>query len=223
MRHLLQINTSLFGEGGQSTTLASEFVSRWKDAHPGGAVTVRNASGDAIPHLTGERFAAFLAKPESRTAEQQAIAGFSDMLIEEIRRADTIVLGLPLYNFGVPSSLKAYFDHIARAGITFRYTEKGPEGLLTGKKVYVFAARGGQYAGTPLDSQTNFVRDFLAFLGMRDVEFIYAEGLAMGDASKTASLARAREVIETIRNASREQPYVVNPAVNPAANLATAA
>lgn len=223
MRHLLQINTSLFGEGGQSTTLASEFVNSWKDAHPDGVVTVRNASGDAIPHLTGERFAAFLAKPESRTAEQQAIAGFSDMLIEEIRRADTIVLGLPLYNFGVPSSLKAYFDHIARAGITFRYTDKGPEGLLTGKKVYVFAARGGQYAGTPLDSQTNFVRDFLAFVGMRDVEFIYAEGLAMGDASKTASLARAREVIEAIRNASREQPYVVNPVVNPAVNLATAA
>lgn len=210
MKHLLQINTSLFGEGGQSTTLANEFVSQWKDSHPDGVVSVRNAAGDAIPHLTGERFAAFLAKPEARPPEQQAIAGFSDALIEEIRRADTIVIGLPLYNFGVPSSLKAYFDHIARAGITFRYTEKGPEGLLTGKKVYVFATRGGQYAGTPMDSQTNFVRDFLAFIGMKDVEFIYAEGLAMGDASKAASLAKAREVIETIRNASREQPFVVN-------------
>lgn len=210
MRHLLQINTSLFGEGGQSTTLANEFVNAWKATHAEAIVTVRNASGDAIPHLTGERFAAFLAKPESRTAAQQAIAGFSDTLIEEIRRADTVVIGLPLYNFGVPSSLKAYFDHIARAGITFRYTENGPQGLLTGKKVYVFAARGGQYAGTPLDSQTNFVRDFLGFLGMKDVEFVYAEGLAMGEASKIASLAKAREVIDAIRNSTREQPFAVN-------------
>lgn len=217
MKQLLQINTSLFGEGGQSTTLANEFVSQWKDSHPDGVVSVRNAAGDAIPHLTGERFAAFLAKPEARTPEQQAIAGFSDALIEEIRRADTVVIGLPLYNFGVPSSLKAYFDHIARAGISFRYTEKGPEGLLTGKKVFVFATRGGQYAGTPLDSQTQFVRNFLAFLGMQDVEFIYAEGLAMGDSSKSASLAKAREAIEQIRNAARAQPFVVNPAVNLAA------
>lgn len=217
MKHLLQINTSLFGEGGQSTTLANEFVNNWKVDHPDGVVTVRNAAGDAIPHLTGERFAAFLAQPEARTPEQQAVAGFSDALIDEIRRADTIVIGLPLYNFGVPSSLKAYFDHVARAGITFRYTEKGPEGLLTGKKVYVFATRGGQYAGTLKDSQTNFVRDFLAFIGMTDVEFVYAEGLAMGDASKTASLAKAREVIDNIRNAAREQPYVVNSARNLAA------
>lgn len=213
MRHLLQINTSLFGEGGQSTTLSNEFVNTWKDAHPDGIVTVRNASGDAIPHLTGERFTAFLTKPEDRTPQQQAAAGFSDALIEEARRADTIVIGLPLYNFGVPSSLKAYFDHIARAGITFRYTESGPQGLLTDKKVYVFATRGGQYAGTPLDTQTNFVRDFLAFLGMKNVEFIYAEGLAMGETSKSASLAKARQVIANIRSASRAQPLALNLAV----------
>lgn len=217
MKHLLQINSSLFGDGGQSTTLAQAFVDAWKTDHPDGVVTVRNASGDAIPHLTGERFAAFLANPEARTPEQQAIAGFSDTLIEEIRRADTVVIGLPLYNYGIPSSLKAYFDHVARAGITFRYTEKGPQGLLTGKKVFVFAARGGQYAGTPMDSQTRFMRDFLAFIGMTDVEFIYAEGLAMGDASKAASLAKARAVIDSIRNASREQPFVVNQASERAA------
>ena len=91
-----------------------------------------------------------------------------------------IVLGLPMYNFGVPSQLKAYFDHIARAGVTFKYTEKGPVGQLTGKKAYVFAARGGLYAGTPLDTQTGYVRDFLRFLGIGDVEFVYAEGLNMG-------------------------------------------
>jgi FMN-dependent NADH-azoreductase len=98
-----------------------------------------------------------------------------------------------MYNFGVPSQLKAYFDHIARAGVTFRYTANGPEGLLTGKKVYVFAARGGQYAGTALDTQTGYVRDFLRFLGLADVEFVYAEGLAMGPETRDASLGKAAE------------------------------
>jgi len=97
-----------------------------------------------------------------------------------------------MYNFGIPSTLKAYFDQIARAGVTFRYTENGPEGLLTGKKVYVFAARGGIYAGTPLDSQTNYVRDFLGFLGMDNTEFVYAEGLNMGETAKEAALAGAK-------------------------------
>jgi FMN-dependent NADH-azoreductase len=102
-----------------------------------------------------------------------------------------VVIGLPMYNFGVPSQLKAYFDHIARAGVTFGYTEKGPVGLLTGKKVYVFAARGGQYVGTPIDTQTSYVRDFLAFLGMSDVQFVYAEGLAISAESRQAGLAKA--------------------------------
>jgi FMN-dependent NADH-azoreductase len=100
-----------------------------------------------------------------------------------------------MYNFGVPSQLKAYFDHIARAGVTFKYTEKGPVGLLSGKKVYVFAARGGLYARTPLDTQTNYVRDFLRFLGMTDVEFVYAEGLAISAQSKEAGIARAKAEI----------------------------
>src|SRR4029077_4524937 len=95
------------------------------------------------------------------------------------------------YNFGVPSQLKAYFDHIARAGVTFRYTEQGPVGLLAGKKAYVFATRGGVYAGTPLDTQTGYVRDFLRFIGIGEVEFIYAEGLAANPQSREAGLARA--------------------------------
>src|SRR5258708_2397627 len=103
-----------------------------------------------------------------------------------------------MYNFGVPSTLKAYFDHIARAGVTFTYSEKGPKGLLTQKKAYVFAARGGLYAGTPLDTQTSYVRDFLRFLGIEDVEFVYAEGLAMGDAAKTEALAKATRAIEAL-------------------------
>jgi len=116
----------------------------------------------------------------------------------ELKRADVIALGLPLYNFGVPSMLKAYFDHIARAGVTFRYTDKGPVGLLKGKYAVVFATRGGRYAGTPLDSQTPYLRSFLAFLGITDVECIYAEGLAISPQAKEQGLAKARAAIERL-------------------------
>ncbi len=156
---------------------------------------MRDLAADPVPHLTAERFGAFLAKPEERTAEQQGVVDYSDRLIAELKDADAIAIGLPLYNFGVPSMLKAYFDHIARAGVTFRYTAQGPVGLLTGKKAYVFATRGGQYAGSPLDNQTAYVRQFLAFLGITDVEFVYAEGLAIGPDVKKTALARAQRVV----------------------------
>jgi FMN-dependent NADH-azoreductase len=198
MNTLLQIQASLFSNEGQSSRLASEFVAAWQSLHPAGRATVRDLAAQPVPHLTAERFGAFLAKPESRTVAQQRVVGESDTLIEELRRADTIVIGLPMYNFGVPSTLKAYFDHVARAGVTFRYTEKGSEGLLKGKKAYVFATRGGLYAGTPLDTQTAYVRDFLRFLGIEDVQFIYAEGLAMGEARRDEALANAGAEIRAI-------------------------
>lgn len=192
MSTLLQINASIQGENGQSSQLANRFVSAWQARHPQGRILRRDLAADPVPHLTAARFAAFLAPPEQRTAEQREIAGFSDALIGELRSAELLVLGLPMYNFGVPSQLKAYFDHIARAGQTFRYTAQGPEGLLTGKKAYVFAARGGLYQGTALDSQTQYVRDFLAFLGIGDVEFVYAEGLAIDAVQRDSALGAAR-------------------------------
>jgi FMN-dependent NADH-azoreductase len=136
-----------------------------------------------------------MAKPGERTAAQAEHVAYSDALIGELERADVIVLGLPMYNFGIPSTLKAYFDQIARAGRTFRYTQSGSEGLLKGKRAIVIATRGGRYAGTPLDSQTGYVRDFLRFLGIRDVEFVYAEGLALGEEPRAAALANARQAI----------------------------
>ena len=198
MKTLLQLNSSLFSGNGQSSQLSDHFVAAWQDANPEGKVVVRDLAKNPVPHLDAERFGAFLAKPEDRSAQQQAVIDFSDALIEELRGADVIVLGLPLYNFGVPSQLKAYFDHIARAGVTFRYTEKGPGGLLTGKKVYIMAARGGMYAGTPRDTQTGYVRDFLAFIGITDVEFVYAEGLNMGAESKEAALTNAGAAIRQL-------------------------
>jgi len=206
MKTLLQINASIFADNGQSSRLANSFVAGWSAAHPEGKVVSRALAEQPVPHLDAQRFSAFIAKPEERNAEQQVVVDYSDALIDELRRADVIVLGLPMYNFGIPSTLKAYFDHIARAGVTFRYTEKGPEGLLKGKKAYIFAARGGLYVGTPLDTQTAYVRDFLRFIGIEDVEFVYAEGLNMGEASKEAALTSAddaiRQLIEPLRAAA---------------------
>lgn len=195
MTILLQLNASLFSGNGQSTRLANQFVASWRNSNPDGTVYLRDLGEEPVPHLTAQRFGALIAKPEERTAEQQAVVDFSDALIDELKRADIIVIGLPLYNFGVPSTLKAYFDHIARAGITFRYTDKGAVGLVTGKKVYVFAARGGKYVGTPLDTQTSYVKDFLRFIGIEDVEFVYAEGLNMGDESRQTALDNAQAAI----------------------------
>lgn len=204
MKTLLQIQSSIFSNGGQSSQLAARFIAVWRKANPGAKVIVRDLASEPVPHLDAARFGAFLAKREDRTPGQQAVADYSDALIEELKRADVVVLGLPMYNFGVPSMLKAYFDHIARTGVTFRYTEKGPVGLLTGKKVYVFAARGGLYAGTPNDTETPYVRTFLAFLGMSDVEFVYAEGLAISAASKQQGLARAHADINALREPELE-------------------
>jgi len=204
MTTLLKLDSSLFSTGGQSSQLADGFVAAWREANPDGRVIARDLAAQPLPHLTAERFGAFLAKPEARTAGQRAIVAESDALIDELRAASTLVLGLPMYNFGIPSTLKAYFDHVARAGVTFQYTDKGPVGLLEGKKAIVFATRGGMYAGTPRDSQTAYVRDFLAFLGITDVTFVYAEGLALGEAPKAKALGEARETIGRLAARSRE-------------------
>ncbi len=194
MKTILQLNTSLFGDTAQSSQLAGQFVQA-RAASESARVVVRDLGREPVQHLTAERFQAFITAPEQRSAEQQRIAAESDALIDELRAADTIVIGLPMYNFGVPSTLKAYFDHVARAGVTFRYSESGPVGLLTGKNAIVFATRGGRHAGTPRDMQSAFVRQFLAFIGITDVEFVYAEGLALGADSREAALRAAGERI----------------------------
>ena len=195
MKTILQIQSSLFNGNGQSSRLASEFVAR---AFPNAQVTVRDLARDPVPHLDGERFSAFVTKKQDRTAAQEAVVAYSDALIGELRRADVLVIGLPMYNFGVPSQLKAWIDHIARAGETFRYTEKGPQGLLTGKKAYIFAARGGLYAGTAADTQTQYLRQLLEFVGIADIEFVYAEGLAISEAARNAGLAAAQQKMESL-------------------------
>ncbi|HEX6267150.1 MAG TPA: NAD(P)H-dependent oxidoreductase [Burkholderiales bacterium] len=201
--NIFQLNSSLFSGNGQSSRLADEIVAVLRTQDPGAEVVVRDLARDPVPHLDGSRFAAFTTQKGSRTEAQEVVVACSDRLIGELRRADVVVIGLPMYNFGVPSQLKAWFDHVARAGETFRYTDKGPVGLLTGKKVYVTAARGGIYAGTPADTQTQYVRDFLAFLGMSDVQFVYAEGLAIDAPTREKALADAQASIRRLAGEER--------------------
>ena len=190
--NILQINSSLYSGNGQSSRLADEFVATLRAENPRAELVVRDLAKEPVPHLDEQRFQAFITPKDARSDEQKAIMAYSDALIDELRRADVVVLGLPMYNFGVPSQLKSWIDHIARSGETFKYSEKGPVGLLTGKKAYVLAARGGLYAGSPADTQTAYVKLLLGFLGITDVEFVYAEGLAMGAESREKSLAAAR-------------------------------
>jgi len=195
---ILQIKSNLYSGNGQSSRLADELVAGLRAENPHAELVVRDLAREPVPHLDEPRFQAFLEKAEKRNDFQKSVVAYSDALIDELRRADVIVLGLPMYNFGVPSQLKSWFDHIARAGATFKYTEKGPVGLLTGKKAYVLAARGGLYAGSPADTQTAYVRLFLGFLGITDVEFVYAEGLAISPESRDKSLATARARVKEL-------------------------
>jgi len=201
---LLQVNSSLFANEGQSTRLADEFVAAWQAANPDAQVRVRDLAREPIGHLDAETFMAFTKAPAARTAAEQRRAALSDTLIDELKAADLLVIGLPMYNFGVPSTLKAYFDHIARAGVTFRYTHTGSEGLLRGKRAVVFTARGGHYAGTPGDSQTPFVRSLLGLLGIDDVTFVHAEGLARGEGARRDGLGSARSALRQLVDAPQE-------------------
>jgi FMN-dependent NADH-azoreductase len=199
MKTLLQINASLAGAHGQSSQLAERFVADWRIQHPDGRVVTRDLAAEPVPHLTAQRFQALLSQPEARSDEQRAVIDYSDALIAELRDADTIVFAVPMYNFSVPSTLRAYFDHIARAGVTFAYTANGPEGLLKGKKVFVFIARGGVYPSVA-DTQTPYLRQFLGFIGLTDVKFVFAEGLAMGDEKRAQGLSQAHQAIEELRS-----------------------
>jgi FMN-dependent NADH-azoreductase len=195
MKTLLFLTSSLFGENSKSAQVASEFVSEWKAANPAARV-IRRDLANTVPHLTGEHLGAWMTAPAQRSARQQTIASESDPLIEEVEAADEIVIAAPMYNFSIPSTLKAWLDHITRAGRTFRYTEKGPEGLLKNKKVFVVAARGGVYTGDSpakgYDFQEPYLRAILGFNGLTDVTFIHVEAQKVSPEAAEAALAKAR-------------------------------
>lgn len=188
---ILQINASARSAGANSTRLADAVTARLLAANPQAVVELRDLAANPHPVLDEPALGALFTPADQRTPAQAARVALDDALIAQVQAVDVIVLGVPMYNFGVPVQLKTWIDAIARAGVTFRYTANGPEGLLKGKKVYAALARGGLYRDTPADSQVPYLKSVLAFLGLTDVEFIYAEGLALGAESADKAFAEA--------------------------------
>ena len=206
MSRLLFVASSAFGSNSKSRQIAEEFLGAWQVSHPGVSVTLRDLGAEPAPHVAGEHLAAVMTPAIERTDVQKSLARASDALIEEIEAADTILIAAPMYNFTIPSTLKAWIDHITRSGRTFRYTAQGPEGLLKGKKVFVVTARGGIYSGdSPMksyDFHEPYLRTMLGFLGLRDVTFIHAEGLQISPEAATAGMARARAAVTELVQAA---------------------
>lgn len=194
--NILQINGSARLNGSNSTRVADAITARLTARHPDATVELRDLARDPHPLLDEAALGALFTPAEQRTPEQRARVALDDALIAQLQRADVIVLGVPMYNFGISVQTKSWIDAIARAGQTFRYTANGPEGLVTGKKVYVGLARGGVYRDTPHDSQVPYLKGVLALLGMTDVEFIYAEGVNMGPERVQAAFADVATQIE---------------------------
>ena len=194
MKSLLIIKSSVMAGQSKSGALADEYQRIWLENNPGGKVTQRDLAASPIAALDGHLAGAFFTPEDQRTAEQVALVAQSDALIAELKAHNDIVITAPMYNFTFPVQLKNYFDSIARAGITFKYTDKGPVGLLTEKRALVIASRGGIYP-EGADNQTPLLRQFLGFIGIQDVEFVYAEGLNLGEESADASMAQAKQAL----------------------------
>ncbi|MGB2147980.1 MAG: FMN-dependent NADH-azoreductase [Cobetia amphilecti] len=193
--NVLLVSASLFADKGNSRALASSFVSALEASGQPFQLTHHDLVERDLPHLDGAEMQAWMTPTDERSAEQRKLAALSDGFLAELRAADLLVVAAPLYNLGLPTQMKAWFDRVLRAGETFRYTEKGPVGLLEGKQALVLAARGGMYAGTEMDSQTPHLKSMLGLMGITDQHFVYAEGLNMGDEPRTASLAEAKAAI----------------------------
>jgi len=196
--NILQINSSARSTGSESTRLADAIVARLQAANPGATVARRDLAATPHPVLDEAALQALFTPADQRTAEQAARVALDDALIAQVQAADAIVIGSPMYNFGITVQLKAWFDAIARAGVTFKYGATGPVGLVTGKKVYVAIARGGLHRDGPSDTQLPHLKMFLSFLGMTDVQFVYAEGLGMGPEAVAKAQAQADADINAV-------------------------
>ena len=198
MANVLVIESSARQEGSVSRQLTQAFIEQWKKAHPADSIQVRDLARQPLPHLDMDLLGGWMKPAEQHSAGEQAALARSEQLAAELQAADVLVLAAPMYNFSIPSTLKAWLDHVLRAGVTFRYTAEGPQGLLVGKRAYVLTARGGVYTGTALDHQEPYLRQALGFMGITDVEFIHAEGLNMGGDAAARGMAVAQQRLAAI-------------------------
>jgi FMN-dependent NADH-azoreductase len=184
---LLHLDSSILGDNSASRELSGAIVARWRDAVPALTVTYRDLASTPLPHLSGGSLAG--ADPGEAADAQRVLQEFLD--------ADVIVIGAPMYNFGVPSTLKAWIDRVLVAGTTFRYTESGPQGLARGKKVIVASSRGGAHQESGGDFQESYLRFVLGFIGITDIETVRAEGLAMSPQHRADAMAAAHASIRS--------------------------
>ncbi|WNW11483.1 FMN-dependent NADH-azoreductase [Pseudomonas sp. DTU_2021_1001937_2_SI_NGA_ILE_001] len=198
MSRVLIVESSARQEGSVSRQLTRQFIEQWKTAHPADTLTVRDLALDPVPHLDATLLGGWMKPDEQRSTTEQAALERSNVLTDELLAADVLVLGAPMYNFAIPSTLKAWFDHVLRAGVTFKYGETGPQGLLTGKRAIVLTARGGLYTGGAMDHQEPYVRQVLGFIGIHDVTFVHAEGLNMGEEFSAKGLSQAQAQLAEI-------------------------
>lgn len=201
MSKVLVLKSSILAGYSQSGQLADHFITEWKATHPDDEITVRDLAADPLPVLDGELVGALRPSDATLTPRQQEALDLSNTLIAELKAHDTIVFAAPMYNFNIPTQLKNYFDLVARAGVTFRYSENGPEGLVTGKKVVVISSRGGIHKDTPSDLLTPYLKLFLGFLGMSDIKFVFAEGIAYGPEVATKATDAAKDELKQIISA----------------------
>ncbi|MTD39628.1 FMN-dependent NADH-azoreductase [Erwinia sp. CPCC 100877] len=201
MSKVLVLKSSILAGYSQSSQISDYFIEQWREKHSADEVTVRDLAANPIPVLDGELVGAMRPGDAPLTLRQQEAMALSDTLIAELKAHDIIVFNAPMYNFNIPTQLKNYFDLIARAGVTFRYTENGPEGLVTGKRAIVISSRGGVHKDGPSDLLTPYMKLFLGFIGITDVNFIFAEGVAMGPEIATKAQSDAKAAVDSIVNA----------------------
>ncbi len=194
---ILQINGSARSQGAHSTTLANRISQRLLEQNPGARLQVLDLAINPVPAFDEEAIGALFTPADQRIAHQHARATQSMALVQQLQDADVLVLGVPMYNFGISSQLKNWIDNVSLNQVTFRYTENGPEGLLKNKRAYVGFARGGLYRGTEADTQTPYFKAWLKFVGIEDVHFIYAEGLNMGEDANRQGFATAEQDLAT--------------------------
>ncbi|MFI8744584.1 FMN-dependent NADH-azoreductase [Pseudomonas sp. NPDC077186] len=198
MSRVLVIESSARQQGSVSRELTQQFIANWQAAHPADQVQIRDLAAEPVPHLDATLLGGWMTPAEQQSEAEQAALARSNQLTDELLAADVLVLAAPMYNFAIPSTLKAWLDHVLRAGVTFKYSETGPQGLLSGKRAFVLTARGGIYAGSGLDHQEPYLRQALAFIGIHEVQFIHAEGLNMGGEFSEKGLAQAKAKLAAV-------------------------
>ena len=195
MNNILVLKSSILADNSQTNQLSNYFVSKLADKN----VVIRDLAANPLPHFDATAATALRGQPTS--AEENALLALSDELVAEIKKADTLIINAPMYNFHIPTQLKSYFDFIARPRVTFQYTEKGPEGLLKGKKAVVLVAFGGFHQNQPTDLVTSYMRTILGFVGITDVQFVYVEGIGFGPEAIEKAQVQAKAEIDKIATA----------------------